>query len=134
MTVFDLQELELAYAPPFSSAKDPVNMAGYAAANIIQNNIDVIYWDEVAGAVSSGAFLIDARSREEAAEGMVPGAYNIPVDETRSRLSEIPPDREVIVYCHAGLRSYIVNRILRQKGYRVKNVSGGYRLFKANHS
>ncbi|OHD67171.1 MAG: CoA-disulfide reductase [Spirochaetes bacterium RBG_16_49_21] len=130
MTVFDLQELELAYAPPFSSAKDPVNMAGYAAANIIQKNVDVAYWDEVTDAVSGGAFLIDARSRAEAADGMAPGAYNIPVDEIRSRLTEIPADREILVYCHAGVRSYVASRILRQKGYRVKNISGGFRLYK----
>jgi NADPH-dependent 2,4-dienoyl-CoA reductase/sulfur reductase-like enzyme/rhodanese-related sulfurtransferase len=134
MTVFDLQELELAYAPPFSSAKDPVNMAGYVAANIIQQNVDVIYWNEVPDAMAGGAFLIDARSSDETAEGMVPGAYHIPVDEIRGRLSEIPADRDVLIYCHAGVRSYIASRILRQKGYRVKNISGGYRLYQAIQS
>ncbi len=134
MTVFDLQELELAYAPPFSSAKDPVNIAGYAAANIIQNNIEVAYWDEVPAAVSVGAFLLDARSPEETSEGMVPGAHNIPVDDMRMRLAEIPRDKQVLVYCEAGLRSYIANRILRQKGFSVKNISGGYRLYRAIHS
>jgi NADPH-dependent 2,4-dienoyl-CoA reductase/sulfur reductase-like enzyme/rhodanese-related sulfurtransferase len=134
MTVFDLQELELAYAPPFSSAKDPVNIAGYAAANIIQNNIEVIYWDEVGDAVSRGAFLLDVRAPEETSAGMVPGAHGIPVDEIRSRLAEVPKNKEVLVYCQAGLRSYITNRILRQKGYSAKNISGGYRLYKAMNS
>jgi rhodanese-related sulfurtransferase len=109
-------------------------MAGYVAANIIQQNVDVIYWNEVPDAMAGGAFLIDARSSDETAEGMVPGAYHIPVDEIRGRLSEIPADRDVLIYCHAGVRSYIASRILRQKGYRVKNISGGYRLYQAIQS
>ncbi|MEA4926580.1 MAG: FAD-dependent oxidoreductase [Syntrophomonadaceae bacterium] len=129
MTVFDLQELELAYAPPFSSAKDPVNLLAYAAANIINGDVSVIHWIDVPGHVKQGAFLIDARTASEFAHGAVENAYNIPVDEIRDRLSEIPKDREILVYCGQGLRSYIVNRILRQKGYDVKNISGGYGLY-----
>jgi NADPH-dependent 2,4-dienoyl-CoA reductase/sulfur reductase-like enzyme/rhodanese-related sulfurtransferase len=134
MSVFDLQELELAYAPPFSSAKDPVNMAGYAAANIVKNNIAVIHWNEVADAVSRGAFLLDVRTPAETSTGMVPGAYSIPVDEVRARLAEIPKDRNVLVYCQAGVRSYLTARILRQNGSNVKNISGGFRLYTAMHS
>lgn len=129
MTVFDLQELELAYAPPFSSAKDPVNMIAYTAANIIRNDIEVMYWDEVESRVESGAYLVDVRSPVETEAGMVEGAHNIPVDEIRSRLDEIPRDREVLLYCQLGQRSYIANRILRQHGFQTKNISGGYKLY-----
>ncbi len=130
MTVFDLQELELAYAPPFSSAKDPVNMLAYAASNIVRKDIEVVHWPEVAELVEGGAFLIDARTPQEYQHGAVTNAHNIPVDEIRDRLDEIPPDQEILVYCGQGLRSYIVNRILLQKGYDVKNISGGYELYK----
>lgn len=129
MTVFDLQELELAYAPPFSSAKDPVNMLGYTAANIVRKNIRVIHWPEVPQLVKQGAFLIDARTAQEFSHGAVEGAYNIPVDQVRDRLNEIPRDKEILVYCGQGLRSYIAARILLQKGYKVKNISGGYGLY-----
>ncbi|HWP96691.1 MAG TPA: FAD-dependent oxidoreductase [Syntrophomonadaceae bacterium] len=129
MTVFDLQELELAYAPPFSSAKDPVNMTAYVAANIIQHDIEVVYWDEVPERIAAGAFLIDVRTPKEVESGAVEGAYNIPVDEIRSRLAEIPNDREILAYCQVGLRSYIANRILCQEGFKVKNISGGYKLY-----
>jgi len=129
MTVFDLQELELAYAPPFSSAKDPVNMLGYTASNIVRKDTRVIHWPEVPERQAQGAFLIDARTEQEYKHGAAEGAYNIPVDEIRSRLDEIPRDKEVLVYCAQGLRSYIVNRILLQKGFDVKNISGGYGLY-----
>jgi len=130
MTVFDLQELELAYAPPFSSSKDPVNMLAYAASNIVNGDVSVIHWTDVTEQVKQGAFLIDARTAKEFGQGAVEGAYNIPVDEVRDRLSEIPTDREILVYCGQGLRSYIVARILKQKGYaNVKNISGGYGLY-----
>jgi rhodanese-related sulfurtransferase len=129
MTVFDLQELELAYAPPFSSAKDPVNMAGYAAANIIKRDIEVIQWHEVSERITGGAFLIDVRMPAELEKGKVDGAYNIPVDKIRERLDEIPKDREILAYCQVGLRSYIAARILLQLGYNVKSIDGGYRLY-----
>ncbi len=128
MTVFDLQGLELAYAPPFSSAKDPVNMLAYAASNIVNKDISVVHWPEVPELVARGAFLIDARTQNEFERGAATGAFNIPVDEVRERLEEIPHDREILVYCSQGLRSYIVNRILLQKGYNAKNISGGYGL------
>ncbi|MCR4399937.1 MAG: rhodanese-like domain-containing protein, partial [Syntrophomonadaceae bacterium] len=129
MTVFDLQELELAYAPPFSSAKDPVNMAGYTAGNILSGDVEVVYWDQVPEMVRQGAFLVDVRTAREHEQGAVPGARNIPVDELRARLEESPRDRTVLVYCQVGLRSYVASRILRQRGFAVKNISGGYKLY-----
>jgi Uncharacterized NAD(FAD)-dependent dehydrogenases len=129
MTVFDLQELELAYAPPFSSAKDPVNMLAYAAGNIVNGDVSVIHWIDVPDRIKQGAFLIDVRPDKEVAKGSVPGAYNIPIDGFRDRLNEIPKDREILVYCGQGLRSYIACRILKQKGYNAKNISGGYGLY-----
>jgi NADPH-dependent 2,4-dienoyl-CoA reductase/sulfur reductase-like enzyme/rhodanese-related sulfurtransferase len=129
MTVFDLMELELAYAPPFSSAKDPVNMAGYAASNILIKDIEVVYWKDVPGLVSKGAYLLDVRMPSEVAAGAVDGSVNIPVDELRNHLDEIPKDKEILVYCQVGLRSYIANRILKQKGFEVKNISGGYKSY-----
>ncbi|MEN6348904.1 MAG: rhodanese-like domain-containing protein, partial [Syntrophomonas sp.] len=129
LTVFDLQELELAYAPPFSSAKDPVNMIAYAAANIINQDIEVVYWHEVNKRVEGGAYLIDVRTPDEFEKGMAEGAHNIPVDEIRQHLDEIPLDKDILLYCHVGLRSYIATRILRQNGFKAKNISGGYTLY-----
>ncbi len=129
MTVFDLQELELAYAPPFSSAKDPVNMLAYVAGNMLTGDVEALRWQEVAAEVAEGAFLLDARTPMEYQAGAVAAATNIPVDEIRYRLSEIPKDKEILVYCGVGLRSYIANRILKQNGYKVKNISGGYKLY-----
>ena len=126
MTVFDLQELELAYAPPFSSAKDPVNMTGYAAGNLVNGDVEVIHWPEVPARVSEGAFLLDVRTFREASRGKVPGSYHIPLDEIRLRREEIPADKEILIYCHSGLRSYVASRILKQLGYRAVNISGGY--------
>ncbi|MEN6463394.1 MAG: FAD-dependent oxidoreductase [Syntrophomonas sp.] len=131
LTVFDLQEMELAYAPPYSSAKDPVNMVAYAAANIVNKDVEVVYWSEVADRVAKGAFLIDVRTPMETKQGMVDGAHNIPVDDIRDRIDEIPQDREILLYCLVGLRSYIANRILRQRGFNTKNISGGYKLYSA---
>jgi len=129
MTVFDLMDLELAYAPPFSSAKDPVNMAGYVASNILLKDIEIVYWKDVPAPVSGGAFLLDVRMPSEVEAGAVSGSVNIPVDDLRNRIEEIPEDMEILVYCQVGLRSYISNRILKQKGYIVKNISGGYKSY-----
>ena len=130
MTVFDLQELELAYAPPFSSAKDPVNLAGYTAGNIVNKNIIPVYWQEVDRLLDQEAYLLDVRTPAEFVAGAADGAHNIPVDDLRNRLTEIPRDREILVYCRTGLRSYIACRLLTQHGYRVKNINGGYKLYK----
>lgn len=131
LTVFDLQELELAYAPPFSSAKDPVNMAGYAAGNIMNGDVEDVHWFDVADLMKDGAFLLDVRTRMEVKEGMAQGAVNIPVDDLRARIDELPADRLILVYCGVGLRSYIACRILMQNGFKVKNISGGFRLYAA---
>jgi len=129
MTVFDLQELELAYAPPFSSAKDPINMVGYAAGNIINKDIETIQWDKALKKVEEGAFLLDLRTPAEVKAGRVKGSTNIPLDEIRDHLAEIPQNHELLVYCRSGLRSYIGCRILSQLGYKVKNIDGGYLLY-----
>mgnify|MGYP000927595870 CR=1 FL=1 len=129
LTIDDLQELELAYAPPFSSAKDPVNMAAYVAGNILDGNVDVVYWWQVAKRMEDGSILIDVRTPAESAAGMVPGAINIPIDSIRDKLDHIPRDRELMVYCRVGQRSYIASRILKQHGFNVKNISGGYLLY-----
>ena len=130
MDVFDLQELELAYAPPFSSAKDPVNMAGYVAGNVVEGRMIPFYVEDLAN-LPENAFLLDVRTPGEFAHGTIPGAVNIPVDVLRQRLSEVPKDKEVHIFCAVGLRGYIAQCILRQNGYKTKNLSGGYRLYAA---
>ena len=130
MTVYDLEKLELAYAPPYSSAKDPVNMAGYVASNILKGDSDIIHWHDINKLDQKKTILIDVRTTEEYSLGSIERAKNIPVDELRNRLSEIPQDREIIIFCRIGLRAYIASRILRQKGYKkVKNLSGGYKTY-----
>lgn len=127
MTVYDLQELELAYAPPFSSAKDPVNMAGYVAANIISGENPPFYWHQLADLDPDNTVLLDVRTEKEVETGSIPGSINIPVDELRQRIHEIPRDKDIYIYCRVGLRGYIAARILQQHGFtRLKNLSGGY--------
>lgn len=130
MTVYDLEKLELAYAPPYSSAKDPVNMAGYVASNILKGDSVIIHWHDIKKLDQEKSILIDVRTPEEYSLGTIEGAKNIPVDELRNRLSEFPQDREIIVFCQVGLRAYIASKILRQKRYKnVKNLSGGYKTY-----
>lgn len=127
LTVFDLMELELAYAPPFSSAKDPVNMAGYVAANILEGQVEIVHWHQIEELKAKGALLLDVRTPEEFQKGNIEGSINIPVDDLRSRLQELPQDRPIVIYCRVGLRGYIACRILKQKGFSwVRNLSGGY--------
>jgi len=122
MTVDDLIDLDLAYAPPYGSAKDPVNMAGYTAQNILEERVEAIQWDSVE---SGGAFILDVRTPTEFAGGSIPGAVNIPLDDLRDSLGRLPRDREILVYCRVGLRGYIGARILSQHGFRAQNLSGG---------
>lgn len=129
MTVYDLQDLELAYAPPFSSAKTPVNLAGYAAGNILDGLVEPVRWEEVESRLKAGAVLVDVRTEEEFDSMPVEGAINLPVDDLRNKLDQLPEDQEVLAFCQVGLRSYVANRILRQKGFKVKNISGGYKLY-----
>ncbi len=127
MTVFDLQELELAYAPPFGSAKDPVNMAGYVASNIITGAMNVIHWHDIDSLDKSSTVLLDVRTDNEYKRGTLSDSINIPIDELRNRIEEIPKDKEIIVFCQVGLRGYLACRILMAHGYKhVKNLSGGY--------
>ncbi|MFO7295488.1 MAG: FAD-dependent oxidoreductase [Clostridia bacterium] len=128
MTVYDLQELELAYAPPFSSAKDPVNIAGYVASNILQGLHPVIHWDDLDKLDRQYTVLLDVRTPAECkATGIIPGAINIPIDSLRERIDELPRDKTIVIYCQVGLRGYIATRMLMQRGFsRVYNLSGGY--------
>ncbi|MGE5422049.1 MAG: FAD-dependent oxidoreductase [Ignavibacteriales bacterium] len=127
LNIFDLQELELAYAPPFSSAKDPVNMAGYVAGNIINGDVDVVQWQQVDELMEQGALLLDVRMPGEVKMGAIEGCLNIPLDDLRDHLHELPKDRLIIAYCRVGLRGYLAARILKQHGFTmVKNLSGGF--------
>ena len=130
MTVFDLEEMELAYAPQFGSAKDPVNMAGFVAAGMLRGDhpqIDVATL--MAMPPAERPLLVDVRTAEEFAAGQLPAAVNIPVDELRARVGELPPDREIVVYCQVGQRGYLATRILRQSGRQATNLSGGYKSY-----
>lgn len=122
MTVHDLEQVELAYAPQYGAAKDPVNMAAFVAANYLRGDVDIVQADEL----GDEAALLDVRTAGEYQKGHMPGAMNIPVDELRGRLDELPRDRRLVVYCGVGLRAYIACRILSQHGFRAANVPGGY--------
>ena len=126
ITAPELAELELAYAPPFSSAKDPVNMAGYIAQNIMEGLTEQIAYDALPEAMQKGARLIDVRTVPEYESGHLEGAQNIPLDDLRARLSELDPAVPLVVYCKVGLRGYLAERILKQHGYAVKNLQGGW--------
>ncbi|WP_438497026.1 FAD-dependent oxidoreductase [Paenibacillus sp. IHBB 3054] len=134
-TVSDMTELELSYAPPFSSAKDPVNMAGYTAENILTGRTKVFVPQDLKTRDSQHTILVDVRSEIEHNNGHIPGSILIPVDELRSRLSELDPSKEIWVYCQVGLRGYTASRILQQKGYNARNLTGGYKTYKmANYT
>lgn len=128
-TVHDLCDLELAYAPPFSAAKDPVNMLGYIAQNILEGRSNIVNFSDVLNRDTENTILLDVRKPDEFARGHIEGAINIPVDELRSRLDEIDRDQEVIEYCQVGLRGHVAERILTQHGYKVKNLTGGWKTF-----
>ncbi|MCU0782903.1 MAG: FAD-dependent oxidoreductase [Verrucomicrobia bacterium] len=161
MTVHDLSELELAYAPPFGSAKDPVNMAGVAAQNVLAGDVALAQWNEIPAPTIAGRahhsvragtetatdgahgvtrptsefsggdfLLLDVRRPDERAKGFIPGSIHIPLDEIRARMNELPRDREIIVHCQSGQRSYFACRILAQHGFRVRNLTGSYRTWK----
>ncbi|SDC90224.1 MULTISPECIES: DsrE/DsrF/DrsH-like family protein, partial [unclassified Candidatus Frackibacter] len=132
--IFDLQELELAYAPPYSSAKDPVNMAGFTAGNIINEDMKVIHWWEIDDLDLDNTIILDIRTEVENQLGAIEGSTHIPLDELRDNLNKLPTDKDIVLYCQVGLRGYIATRILLQNGFtsnRVRNLSGGYRLYKA---
>lgn len=128
-TVYDLTELEHAYAPPYSSAKDPVNMAGFVAENILKGKSQIIQWRELAE-LPADTIRIDVRTRDEHKLGSIPGFINIPVDELREHLDELPKDKLIVVSCAVGLRGYLAYRILVQNGFKnVRNLSGGYKTW-----
>ena len=129
-TIYDLIKLEHAYAPPFSAAKDPIAIAGYTAANIISGSMPVIHWRELKEMDLSGTTLIDVRTADEYSLGTIRNAINIPVDELRSRIHEIPADKPIIVFCAIGLRGYIALKILTGRNFKnVRNLSGGYKTY-----
>ncbi|GGH41940.1 CoA-disulfide reductase [Paenibacillus silvae] len=128
--VRDLTELELSYAPPYSSAKDPVNMIGYAAENILDGRVNSFTYDQLAERDPAGSILLDVRSDLEHRNGNIPDSMSIPVDELRHRLAELDVSKEIWVYCQVGLRGYTATQILRQHGYQVKNLSGGYKTYR----
>ncbi|WP_302774233.1 FAD-dependent oxidoreductase [Parabacteroides johnsonii] len=128
-TIYDLTELEHAYAPPYSSAKDPVNMAGFVAENILKGKSQIIQWRELAE-LPADTIRIDVRTRDEHKLGSIPGFINIPVDELREHLDELPKDKLIVVSCAVGLRGYLAYRILVQNGFKnVRNLSGGYKTW-----
>ncbi len=127
-TVFDLEEAELCYAPQFGAAKDPVNIAGMIAANALRGDAPVAHWADVR---SSQAYVLDVRERHEFALGHVEGANNIPLHSLRGSMSELPRDREILVYCAVGLRSYYASRALRLNGFSARNISGGVKTYHA---
>ncbi|HOA53972.1 MAG TPA: FAD-dependent oxidoreductase, partial [Thermogutta sp.] len=126
-TIFDLEEAELCYAPQFGSARDPINIAGFVAGNVCRGDADLAYWEDLDHKPQADApLVVDVRTPGEHAAGAPPRAINIPLGELRSRLHELPTDRELWVHCGIGQRAYYAARILKQKGFRVKNLSGGY--------
>lgn len=130
--ITDLTELELCYAPPFGSAKDPVNMLGFVAENVVTGNIKQFFWDDVEKLPHDGSVtLLDVRTFTEVRRGKIDGFTNIPLDSLRERISEIPKDKPVYVHCHSGLRSYIACRILMGNGYDCFNFAGGWRIYES---
>lgn len=129
LTVEDLTNLELSYAPPYSSAKDPVNMAGYVATNLLEGELEHIQWHEVDEIVAAGGLLIDVREASEREFGYIEGSVNIRLDDLRNRLDELPKDETIYVSCQVGLRGYLASRILKNHGLQVKNVDGGWKTY-----
>ena len=127
--VTDLKNLDLAYAPPFSSAKDPINMIGFIAENKIKGLIETITWSEMQELASKGSYILDIREEPEYLLEYLPGSVNIPLSVLRSRMHEIPKDQQIYVYCHSGQRGYTASRVLSQNGYKVKNLDGGFKSY-----
>lgn len=129
MTVYDLEEAELCYAPQYGHAKDPINMAGFVASDVLRRDQPVVQLDSAGEITSDSAFLLDVRTPPEFAEGHIPGAINIPLDDLRERTSELPRDQKIATYCQVGQRGYLAARLLNQRGFDAANISGGYRLW-----
>jgi NADPH-dependent 2,4-dienoyl-CoA reductase/sulfur reductase-like enzyme/peroxiredoxin family protein/rhodanese-related sulfurtransferase/TusA-related sulfurtransferase len=129
LTVQDLRDQELSYAPPYGSAKDPINYAGFVASNVMNGDMPVCHTPDVANP-RPDQVLLDVRTPAEVAAGTIPGAANIPVDDLRQRLGELPRDKEILVFCQVGLRGYLACRTLTHHGYRCRNLTGGYKTYK----
>ncbi len=130
MTVEDLAELELAYAPPFGSAKDPVNLAGMAAQNVLAGDVVLAQWSEIANLDPAKSLVLDVRRAGERANGAIPGSLHIPLDDLRERLGELPRGREIVVHCQSGQRSYYACRILMQHGFAARNLTGSWKTWR----
>jgi NADPH-dependent 2,4-dienoyl-CoA reductase/sulfur reductase-like enzyme/rhodanese-related sulfurtransferase/TusA-related sulfurtransferase len=129
-TVYDLIDLELAYAPPYSSAKDPINIAGMVAKNMLKEGYEVVHWDEIDALINEDSVLLDVRTNEEYELRCINGAINIPLSELRERVYEIPKDKKIVIYCQLGKKGYFATRILKQLGYKdVVNLSGGFKIY-----
>ncbi len=134
LTIFDLPEIEITYAPPYNSAKDPVNIVGYTAENILNGILDMVNYDEFDRFVNeNNAIILDVRTPREYAEGHITGAINLNVDELREALPTLDKDKTYVIYCQIGLRGYLANRILRNHGFRAVNLNGGYNLWTKVH-
>ncbi len=134
MTVFDLEEMELAYSPQYGSAKDPINMAGFVAGGLLRGDHPQVDVEAVLAAPAGEApYLVDVRTPQEYADGHIPGAVNLSVDDLRPRLGELPRDRQIAVYCQVGQRGYLATRILKQAGFQTANVGGGYKTYRLLH-
>ncbi len=131
LTIFDLPELEFTYAPPFGSAKDPVNMLGYVAMNVAEGLSETIQWHELPEALAQGKILLDVRNEGELQNGAFKDALNIPLNDLRCRLAELDHEKEYVVSCYSGLRSYLAERILKQAGFQVQNLDGAFALYHA---
>jgi CoA-disulfide reductase len=129
LTVFDLTEVELSYAPPYSSAKDPVNMAGYVASNIMNGDVETVQWHEIDEIVSQNGLLIDVREPIEREMGFIKGSVNIPLGDLREQLDRLPKNETIYVSCQVGLRGYLASRILSENGFNVKNLDGGWKTY-----
>ena len=129
-TVEDLYHLELGYVPQFGSAKEAINIAGYVATNILKGDMPVAYWEDFEKLNDGNAIFLDVRPKDVIGMGMIPGAKNIPLDELRNRLNELPNDKPIYVYCNVGVESYIATRMLRLHGFDARNMSGGYGIYK----
>jgi len=130
MTVYDLSVLELAYAPPYSAAKDPIHYAGFAACNVMDGLVKQFKWDELESKISDPkSIVVDVRLKQEYDEAHLENSINIPIEDLRDRIDEIPKDRQVCLVCHSGMRTYMATRILKQNGYDCIHLSGGLRIY-----
>jgi NADPH-dependent 2,4-dienoyl-CoA reductase/sulfur reductase-like enzyme/rhodanese-related sulfurtransferase len=134
MTVFDLEEMELAYSPQYGSAKDAINMAGFVAGGLLRGDHPQVDVEAVLASPSGEApYLVDVRTAQEYADGHIPGAVNLSIDDLRNRLAEMPRDRQIAVYCQVGQRGYLATRVLMQSGFQAANIGGGYKTYRLHH-